>query len=629
MRKTDREETDVKKNTMDLIEYIQNYAFTGEMFLLGYYYTVFISLQGYSAAQSLLVLEVALLCGLALDLLPVLRVVRNGWSILTTMFLILGSYTFVTYYRNYPGLYLGILAVTAAVAASYLVWVFVRKNNAEMEPQKKFRRRMQQGSMGIKTVAAVIGVFFILCAAATKYLPQAEDVLCKTVYTDEDALAAHIEELRNLQPEKYAGLTVDEKIQLLQVIANIEGRYLGLDTRITVGCSDLKEDTLGYYRDATKEIQIDMEYLDSEPRKVVCLLCHEMYHAAQHQYARIYDKLSQEEKKSYFLTEAAIYAKELKDYKNGEEGGVYEYFAYYSQSLEREARAYGLASAEQIFERIEEEDAADDAETVEPVRAESNTLTALPGSETYYKNNEIVQVVNYEYNDGNRQSASDIYERNDATGELGLVQHKNYTYDEYFIYEDTTHMQEDNAVTRVVTDAEGNEIISQGIFSGGILTSTYTYEYRENTERKQVQYCYEGEEKNFSRLTIVLYNKYGDEIYKLIQAGSDRIYEYRTIYTYNDMGQLSSKKVSYAMDGEPAYMTRENSYSYDEKGQLVEEVLMTCMGLDISQPAHTDKVWIRYEYDALGREIRREQKSQMPGEPVWKKETSYENTCNT
>lgn len=566
----------MKKNTMDSIEYIQNYAFLGEMCLLAYYYTVFVSLQGCTAPQSLLILEVALLGGLVVDLLPVFRIPKCGWSILTTMFFLLGGYTFVTYYRNNPTLYLSVLAVAAVVVIGYSVWRFPRKS-----------------SMGVKAVAAVAGIFYILCSAAIKYIPQAENVLYRTVYTDADALDAHIEELQNLKAENYAMLTASEKIQLLQVVADIEGRYLGLDTRITVGCSDLKEDVLGYYKDSTKEIQIDTEYLDSEPREVICLLAHEMYHAAQRQYARIYDKLSQDEKKSYFLTEAAEYAEELKHYKSGEEGGAYEYFSYYSQTLEREARAYGLVSAEQIFQRIEEEYDAGDAEAVEPVRVEENTLTALPRSETYYEDGEVTEIVNY-------------------------------AYDDNFTYKDTIHVQEDNAVTKVILDADGNEILSQGMFSGGILTSTYTYEYRENTDRKQVQYCYEGEGKNFSRLTVVLYNKYGDEIYKLVQAGSDRIYEYRTSYTYDEQGRLSSKKVAYAMDGEAAHMTRETVYSYDENGRVEEEVVKTGMGLDTSDPSHTDKVWIRYEYDDQGREIRREQRSQTPSEAVWVCETSYD-----
>lgn len=566
----------MKKNTMDTIDYIQNYAFAGEMCLLAYYYTVFVSLQGCTAPQSLLILEVALLGGLVVDLLPVFRIPKCGWSILTTMFFLLGGYTFVTYYRNNPVLYLGVLAAAAVVAIGYAVWRFPRKS-----------------SMGVKAVAAVAGIFFILCSAAIKYIPQAENVLYNTVYTDADALDAHIEELQNLKPENYAVLTVDEKIQLLQVVADIEGRYLGLDTRIRIGCSDLKEDVLGYYKDSTKEIQIDTEYLDSEPREVICLLCHEMYHAAQHEYARIYDKLSRDEKKSYFLTEAAEYAEELKHYKSGEEGGAYEYFSYYSQTLEREARAYGLVSAEQIFQRIDEEYDVGDAEAVEPVRVEENTLTALPRSETYYKDGEVTEIVNY-------------------------------AYDDDFTYKDTIHVQEDNAVTKVILDADGNELLSQGTFSGGILTSTYTYQYRENTDRKQVQYCYEGEGKEFSRLTVTLYNKYGEETYKLVQAGSDRIYEYRTGYTYDEQGRLSSKKVAYAMDGEPAHMTRETGYSYDENGKVDEEVLKTCMGLDTSDPSHTDKVWIHYEYDVLGREIRREQRSQTPGDAVWVRETNYD-----
>lgn len=35
-------------------------------------------------------------------------------------------------------------------------------------------------------------IYFILCVTIIKYIPQMENALYKTVYTDEDALDAHI-----------------------------------------------------------------------------------------------------------------------------------------------------------------------------------------------------------------------------------------------------------------------------------------------------------------------------------------------------------------------------------------------------------------------------------------------------
>lgn len=579
----------MKKNTMDYADYIQTYIFAGQMSLLGYYHTVFIGLPKCSAAHSLLLLEVALAGGLVCDLLPVFRIARNWWSILGTMCVILGGYTGVTYYRHAPEACRILLAAACGILGIYLLLLFVRKIDGNLEREKVFRIRVRRGVRGAGVVAAVTGLLFILSGAAVKHIPQTANVLYRTTYTAEDALEANIGELLKLQPETYAELNTDEKLELLQIVANIEGRYLGLDERVFVGCADLNENTLGYYRDSSKEILIDTDYLEAEPREVVRVLCHEMYHAAQHQYARIYDKLSPDEKRSYFLTEAAAYAEELKDYKDGEEGGYYEYVEYYSQSLEREARAYGLVSSEQIFERIEEE-CGDVAKAVEPVRLEADTSTAQPVRKVSYRGGDMIQIINY-------------------------------AYDGEFVYEDTTYVQEANGEKKEIRDADGNVLLSQEAFSGGILTDTYTYEYRENTERKQIQYCYAGEGKEFARLTVILYNKYGEEAYRLVQSEDGRSYEYRTGYTYDDSGRLVTKRMTCAINGEAEYRTRESLYSYDENDRRETQIVKETLG---SEQVCISEVQIRYEYDAQGREIRSEQTNLLEDEPAWICETSYQ-----
>ena len=159
-----------------------------------------------------------------------------------------------------------------------------------------------------------------------------------------------MEQVLKLQPEEYSKLTIDEKMELLQVMADIQGRYLGLARRVTVRTSSLREGEEANYSDATAVIQINTDYLSEKPQKVLEALYHEMFHAAQHQYADIYNQVSAENKKSYFLMDAEIYAYEIDNYKNGED----DILEYYSQKCEQDARAHGIIDAQQVYDRIEE-----------------------------------------------------------------------------------------------------------------------------------------------------------------------------------------------------------------------------------------------------------------------------------
>ena len=54
-----------------------------------------------------------------------------------------------------------------------------------------------------------------------------------------------------LQEDEWEKLSAQERLDVLQTVANIEQRYLGLPNELNVGVANLDADILGYYTDQT------------------------------------------------------------------------------------------------------------------------------------------------------------------------------------------------------------------------------------------------------------------------------------------------------------------------------------------------------------------------------------------
>ena len=66
-------------------------------------------------------------------------------------------------------------------------------------------------------------------------------------------------------------------------------------------------------------------------------LCHEVYHAYQEMQVELYEDLNSPYREMELFHDAAVYAEEFRDYKDGDEDG---YDLYYEQQCEEDARNY-------------------------------------------------------------------------------------------------------------------------------------------------------------------------------------------------------------------------------------------------------------------------------------------------
>lgn len=617
------------RNEMGKKRYIINMIYGNIIFLWIYYITIFSAMKGFSELQSFILLIVAIFMGALLDLLLLGRYARNWRNIVITIPLVPGAYTIYTYLYYRSDWCKKVLCVAGMFWGCYVIVLFVRRIKEKADCRRIILSRMRRAYWGAKYVGALVCTMVIIIALIDTCISHRR-LGCvfgieATAYNDEDSLAANMEQVLKMQPEEYSKLTVDEKVELLQVMADIQGRYLGLDRRVTVKTSSLENDRLGYYRDSTAVIQIDTEHLSDDPQSVLETLYHEMFHAAQHQYAHIYDQVSEENKKSYFLMDAEIYAEEIKNYENGEN----DILEYYAQKLEQDARAHGIIDAQQVYDRIEEylttqEENAEPAQQEETDVSDGNIFAKeepLVSKETFYRGDTVMQIQDYEYDEQNRLTMENIYQLNENTGEMGLSFRYDYAYDDDFCYQNMTYTNENNRVAKTILDANGNAILSQEIIRGNLYSQTYSYKYSMDTERRKESYCYAGEGKDFFYYDVTLYNRHGDPTFQLVQRPDSSISVCKIDYEYNDENQLVRITKTYR-EGENRETIDdtivESNYTYGEDGMLEKEVWTSC-----TAGSKTHGETILYQYDEQGREIRREEHSLTDEDTIWVKMTDY------
>ena len=170
-------------------------------------------------------------------------------------------------------------------------------------------------------------------------------------YRVEDKLDNNMDKALLLQEEEWDKLDNDEKMDVLKCIARVEERYLGLTDHVNVIAEEMENDTTrGYYSHSDLKVAISSDYLEvCRAKDAVEVLCHEMFHAAQHSFVRICKDMNEEDRYLYFLRDAYIYEDEFRNYKGS---NIYGHTEYYSQKCEEDAREYAKESVIDIYDRI-------------------------------------------------------------------------------------------------------------------------------------------------------------------------------------------------------------------------------------------------------------------------------------
>ncbi len=351
------------RNTERLGEYVGNHLFYGALFYFVYRRLIFFRLGGFGFAFSRTFLLGLLAVGCLLGILLHVRRGRNGVSVFANVALPFGLYSALAYREYFGALFQAAALAAAVLSVLWAAYVLGRKKTGKRPeavlPKKRvhgFRRnRLRLAISGAQLLFALALSGAALWVGAGRLLgngilePSLEAVSGPEgeIYT----ISGQMDTLLNLQEKNWSQLSVRERLDVLQTVANIECRYLGIPHGLPVSAANLEEGTLGSYNRESKEILLNLDNLSHGPAsEMLETVCHEAYHGYQHCLVAVLEKVSQEEAQLRLFRPARIYQEEFQHYEDGSQS----FLDYYFQDCETDARQYAQDAVIDYVQRLEE-----------------------------------------------------------------------------------------------------------------------------------------------------------------------------------------------------------------------------------------------------------------------------------
>lgn len=276
---------------------------------------------------------------------------RNAVSLAVNVLFPYGVYAAVSMYELYS-IRVIVAAVLAAVLCSFFIFMVVTR------PKKKGKpvafRRFRHCALGARTIIALCALIIIVPSAVNT-------ILGKGIYTEEGNRAPYVEApgewtidnkmdtVKLFDKEHWGNLSIDEKLEAAAVVKNIEMSNMGISHEIYIMSQSMDNDVLGWYSHEEKAIALNIDHMrNSEPEDIIRTICHECFHAYEHQQVELYDSVDEKYKNMPMFSPAQKYAYEFENYVNGDD----DYEAYYSQSAEENAREYAEYRTQHYYEKI-------------------------------------------------------------------------------------------------------------------------------------------------------------------------------------------------------------------------------------------------------------------------------------
>lgn len=330
-----------KLNTLDAREFLTEHFWNIFIFWIWYRNRIFRCIGQCSMAQSMGILIAILLFFVIFGLLYHRKNQRNRWMALIDTGAGFGLYTVLAYMSIKKNLILVSLLAAVLVSLYFIISIF-------KEPEKAgYLKQKTSGQKVFRSIRASVNIFnvsltFIVLAlflrsfyssSLLKPSVSAENGAKSTQYTPVSCM----DTLLLLFEDEWEALSVDEKMDVLQTVANIECQSFGLPHELNVGTANLSPEEYGSYSDSTHEIILNLDHVMNSPSfEMVRTVTHEAHHAYAWCLVDVYEHSPDYLRSLYFMERASVYKEEFNNYDDGEK----DFEGYYFQQCERDAREY-------------------------------------------------------------------------------------------------------------------------------------------------------------------------------------------------------------------------------------------------------------------------------------------------
>ena len=274
-------------NTQGKTEFITEHIFWLALAWIWYRSLLFRCVPQHTLTESKLILLGFVLVFSAVGILFQMQNNRNGMGVILDLVLGYGAYTVLTYWPIYPRLIKICLVAAGILSLLYAALVLCRRMRSRKYVLKILRRRlglvafMSKKIVGM-SLALIMGGSGASVLFGSSLLKSDVRPATKTNLS-EQTIANNMDTILLLQEDEWEKLSAQERLDVLQTVANIEQRYLGLPNELNVGVANLDADILEYYTDKTHEIIVSADsLLYDSPWEVLDTICHEAYHSYQY-----------------------------------------------------------------------------------------------------------------------------------------------------------------------------------------------------------------------------------------------------------------------------------------------------------------------------------------------------------
>lgn len=368
-------------NHEEIGEFIFNNIFWMLIAMVWYRGLLFRCLEHQTLSTSKLILWGLVLASTFLGIILEIKHHRKSLNVFFNVVIGYGIYTAITYAHIRPDLIKAVLiGIFLAVSVFFILLYMIRWHNFRV-----YRRSisLKYRSM-VVTAQKVAGIGFAIIITVTGSARIFDSTLLKATVPpaneqniEEQTIENNMETLVALYDGSWSALTAREKLNVLQTVANIEQRYLGLPHELNVEVEDQDGNTAGTYNDETHEILISTKcLLYDSPWELVNTICHEAYHAYQHRLVDLWNHADEDSRGLKIFRRVRSYAEEFQNYVGTED----DFYTYYIQRCESDARDYADDAERDYYWKIRDywgpEEEQDNSFTVPSLEKLFGTSTA-------------------------------------------------------------------------------------------------------------------------------------------------------------------------------------------------------------------------------------------------------------
>ena len=341
-------------NSMNKSNYIfQHLAWSIIVFL--WFETFFYKcLDGHTYFESVWILSFSSMFIMTIEILCTWKRRRNKYSLFANIILAWGSPCIWIYKDVFKNQIRTIFLIVTVLSCSLSIVILCRRIKRKNKWKSIVKNRVEN-IFDMWKWNIVCALLYLLIPTAlslwfTGTVINSSENLVKE-YENEWTIDNQIETVSNIASGKWKNLTIQQKLNVGQVIVNIEAQRYGISRPILLGTDKLTEGTRAYYDRNKQQIVIDLEYLKSDyPHNIVQTLVHEVTHLYENELVSLFNNLNEADRKLLIFQDVVQYAEELQNYQNGKDS----YSDYYNQLVEITSRQAGVERVDVYLKKVNE-----------------------------------------------------------------------------------------------------------------------------------------------------------------------------------------------------------------------------------------------------------------------------------